>query len=298
MRWVVAAVGLVVTLVAVATIAGQATSGAQPWSSELSDNFLLARSIPFALGLGVVAGLLRGRSRRGERRADGAVRRFSAWTVAMHWITAFGVLLALPTGVWQYLGGLLDVPGPLPIPLYMYYRIHYVGALIILFAVAAFITAWWSTGERGLLIRRGEWAASLRGLAYELGHPVGPALARLLRLDLRPRPPERGAFSFYEKVVSFPTWSFAIGLITLTGVVKALRYVYPVPGPVLYWSSTLHVAAMVMILLKTLDHLRYTLADWPLMVAMATGWLPPRRPRPPEPTTASAASPSGIGGEA
>lgn len=296
MRWVVAAVGVVVTAAAVAAIAGQATSGAQPWSSELSDNFLLAKAIPFALGLGVVAGLLRGRSRPVERRADGAVRRFSAWTVAMHWITAAGVLLALPTGVWQYVGGLVDpVSLPLPLPLYAYYRIHYVGALIILFAAAAFVTAWWSTGERALVVPRGGWAAHLRGLAYELGRPAGPALARLLRLDLRPRPPEGGTFSFYEKVVSFPTWTFAIGLITVTGVVKALRYVYPVPGPVLSLSSTLHVAAMVMILLKTLDHLRYTLADWRLMVAMATGWLPPPRTRPPEP--AAAASSAGTGGE-
>jgi hypothetical protein len=42
---------------------------------------------------------------------------------------------------------------------------------------------------------------------------------------------------------------------------------------VLFWASTLHVAAMVMIGLKVLDHLRYTLVRWPLMVAAFTGWL-------------------------
>ena len=34
---------------------------------------------------------------------------------------------------------------------------------------------------------------------------------------------------------------------------------------------------MVLNIAKALDHLRYTIARWPLMVAMTTGWLPARR---------------------
>lgn len=298
MRVIVAAIALIATGVAASALLGQAGGGAQPWSGELSDDLILAKAVPFALGLGVAAGILRSRVRRDERRSDGAVRRFAPWTVGMHWIMSLGFLLALPTGVWQYLGGILDVPFPLPIPLYLFYRVHYIGALVILFAVAAFATAWWAAGERSLLVPRGAWSAHLRGLAYELGRPAGPVLARYLRIDLRPRPPERGPFSFYETVVSFPTWAFVIVLITVTGLVKALRYVYPVPGPILYWSSTLHVAAMVMILIKTLDHLRYTLARWPTMVAMTTGWLPrPAMSRATPVVASPAASPAASGGE-
>ena len=51
----------------------------------------------------------------------------------------------------------------------------------------------------------------------------------------------------------------SIALITVTGIVKALRYLYPIPGPVLFWASTLHVAAMVLIGLKVLDQLRIVL---------------------------------------
>jgi hypothetical protein len=294
-RWLAAALGLAIFVVAAWAIMGQAASGAQPWSNELSDNFIFAKAIPFALGLGVVVGLLRGRSLRADRRADGAVRRYSPWTLWMHAVIATGVLLALPTGMWQYLGGILDVSAP--IPLFWFYRFHYIGAAVILFAVAGFLTAWWFTGDRSLLVPRGQWAAHLRGLAYELPLPVGKALARFLRIDMRVPPPPRGRFPFYETAFSFPTWTFAIALITVTGLIKAVRYTYEVPGPVLYWASTLHVTAMVLITLKTLDHLRYTLARWPLVGAMFTGWLKAPPERAAERVAAAGRSPVGVGGE-
>lgn len=270
MRWIVAAIAVVLAAVAGSAILGQASSGAQPWDSELSDNFVFAKSIPFILGLGVVVGLLRSPARGPGRRADGAVRRFSPWTVAMHATIALGVLLALPTGAWQYFGGILDVAAPLP--LFWFYRVHYVGAAIVLFAIAAFLTGWWVTGDRSLLVPRGAWAGHLRGFVSELPPAVAGRVAKILRVDMRLAPPAPGRFSFYEMVFSFPSWAFVLGLITVTGLIKALRYVFPVPGPVLYVASTLHVAAMVLIAAKTLDHLRYTLERWPLVVAIATGW--------------------------
>src|SRR5207237_6879782 len=83
-------------------------------------------------------------------------------------------------------------------------------------------------------------------------------------------------FTYYERAVSFPTWELTLGLIILTGAIKAVRYIYPIPGDVLYWVSAVHVGAGVLLGLKLLDHLRYVLAPsrWPLMVAMATGWVP------------------------
>ena len=88
--------------------------------------------------------------------------------------------------------------------------------------------------------------------------------------------PDPDEFTFYERTISFPTWELTIGLIILTGVIKAIRYIYPIPGDVLYWVSAVHVGAGVLLGMKFLDHLRYVLAPsrWPLMVSMATGWLP------------------------
>src|SRR5437867_3799841 len=146
-------------------------------------------------------------------------------------------------------------------------------AIPFLLALASFVTYWWLNGERSLLVPRGQWRRHIAGLAHELPRRLGAPLAKRLGIDLTQTPPETGKFTFYEKVVEFPWWSVAIGLITVTGLVKAMRYAYPVPGPVLYWASTLHVAAMVLLVLKVLDHLRYTLERWPLVTAMVSTWL-------------------------
>src|SRR5712692_1634564 len=239
--WLLVAAGLVVTGIGVAAALGQAGSGVQPWGNELSDNFVFIKALPFVLGFGVAVGLLMANTYGAKVRADGAVRRWSPGTVFGHWVLTLGFVLALPTGMWQYLGGILDVN--LPIPLYLFYRVHYIGASIVLFAVAAFVSYLWMTGDRSLLIRRGEWSRHLLGLAYEL-----------------------------------PSWSILLALITVTGLIKAGRYLIPVPGFVLWLASTLHVAAMVAIVIKLLDHLRYTFPRWSLMGAITTTWLKEQAP--------------------
>jgi cytochrome b subunit of formate dehydrogenase len=276
--WLLVLAGLGIAVAGTAAILGQAASGAQPWSHELSDNFVFIKAIPFVLGLGVVVGLLGGAPSRGAgaTRPDGAVRRFSRTSIFLHWVTALGFLLALPTGVWQYLGGILDVNAPLP--LYLFYRVHYIGAAIILFSLAAFLSYSWMGRDRSLLVPRGQWRTHLRGLMDELPRMISSRIAGLLRVDLREAAPRAGTFTFYEKVVSFPSWTFVLVLITVTGLVKAARFEVELPGLFLYFNSTLHVTAMVLIVVKVLDHLRYTVARWPMMVAMATGWLPARRP--------------------
>ncbi|HEV8230690.1 MAG TPA: hypothetical protein VGQ86_12095 [Candidatus Limnocylindria bacterium] len=264
-------IGAALAAAGVATILGQSASGAQPWGVELSDNFIFVKTLPFTLGLGVVVGLLMARTYGPRRAADGAVRRFSPGSIFGHWVITLGFLLALPTGVWQYLGGILDVNAPLP--LYLFYRVHYIGGSIILFAVAAFLSYWWVTGDRSLLVPRGQWRRHLVGLAYELPPAIRTRYADLLKIDLRQRAPDTAPFTYYERVVSFPSWTFALALITVTGLIKAGRYLVPVPGLLLFFASTLHVAAMVLILIKVLDHLRYTLPRWSMMTAIVTGWL-------------------------
>jgi cytochrome b subunit of formate dehydrogenase len=292
--WLLVLAGLGIAIAGGAAILGQAASGAQPWGNELSDNFVFIKAIPFVLGLGVVVGLLGGTPSRGAgaTRPDGAVRRFSRTAMFLHWMIALGFLLALPTGVWQYLGGILDVNAPLP--LYLFYRVHYVGAAIILFSLAAFLSHSWMSRDRSLLVPRGQWRTHLRGLMEELPRIISSRIAGLLGVNMRDAAPRAGTFTFYEKVVSFPSWTFVLVLITVTGLVKAARFGVELPGLFVFFNSTLHVTAMVIIVVKVLDHLRYTVARWPMMVAMVTGWLPPRRPDArraptPEPTGSSPA---------
>jgi len=264
--------GAVAGVGAAIVLSAQTVSGVQPWSNELLDNVVFAKAIPFVAGLGVAFGLLGAHlANRARRTKHEHLRRFSRATVIGHWTIAVGFLLALPTGVWQYLGGIIDVAAP--IPLYLFYRVHYIGAAIILFSLAYFLTYWWVTGHRQLLPPRGQWRHHLRNFAHELPPPIGHRVGRLLRLHMGGRPSEVGQFTYYETAFSFPTWAVGLGLITVTGLVKAMRYTVPIPGPVLYGASTLHVAAMVLLVLKVLDHLRYVFARWPLMVAMTTTWV-------------------------
>jgi len=271
LTWLLVIAGLALTVFGVVTVLGQAGSGTQPWGNELADNFVFIRALPFVLGFGLAVGLLMARTYGPKVRADGAIRRWSPGTVIGHAVLTLGFVLALPTGMWQYLGGILDVT--LPIPLYLIYRVHYIGAAVVLFAVAAFVSYLWMTGDRSLLVPRGQWSRHLLGLAYELPQPIRGPYARLLRVDLtQPRPPT-GQFTFYEKVVEFPSWSIVLALITITGLIKAGRYVVPIPGLVVWFASTLHVTAMVVIAIKLLDHLRYTLPEWPLVASIATTWV-------------------------
>jgi cytochrome b subunit of formate dehydrogenase len=271
-----ALVGAAVAVFAFITIAAQQSSGVQPWSNELSDNIFFARTIPFVLGAGIAFGMLGAAlADRARHTRQGHVRRFSRATIFGHWLITLGFVLALPTGVWQYLGGVIDKE--LPIPLHLIYRVHYIGAAIILFCITYFLAYWWQTGHHGLLVPRGQWRNHLRAFTHELPPALGQRVARTLRLQTGDAGADgAGQFSYYETAFSFPTWTIALGLITITGLIKALRYLLPVPGPILWGASTLHVAAMVLLVLKVLDHMRYVFERWPLMVAMTTTWISDR----------------------
>ncbi len=268
--------GLIVAGIGAAMIVNQLSLGVQPWDPLLSDNVVFAKSLPLIVGLGIVVGLIQSLLHRGmrvERRADGALRRFSWGTVLTHWVNAIGFLLAIFTGSLQYLVGVLDVPPPLP--LFLIYRIHYIGASAILFAASSFITHRLLIGDRRILPPLGRWLLHLRGLVAELPRPIGNLIALIVGINLRRPAPEAGQFKYYEKVVSFPIWAALLALIIVTGFIKVIRYIYPVPGLLLWWASFFHVAAMVMLAAKFLDHLRYVLAPsrWPMLVSMFTTWI-------------------------
>jgi cytochrome b subunit of formate dehydrogenase len=275
-RSVLLVVAALAVVVAAVVIALQVFSGAQPWGMLLTDNLVFARSIPFTLGLGVAFGAYRalGREPPGIQQKDGALRRFAPGTAAMHWVTAAAVVVALITGAWQYLKGLLAVNSRVDMPLV--YRIHYLAATVLLFATAHFVTYWlMSETRQPLLVPKGQWIRHLRGTAHELPRPIGGALAAVLGLDMRRQPPPVGEFTYYEKAVSFPIWGVLLVVIVLTGVLKAMRYIYPIPGDLVWWVSAVHVGAMVALMVKLLDHLRYVLAPsrWPLLVASFTTWV-------------------------
>ncbi len=140
------------------------------------------------------------------------------------------------------------------------YRVHYIAASLLIFTTVAFVTDWWLRGEHALTIGKGRGIRSIRGLAHELPKPIGATIAFMLGLDMRRPAPPTEQFTYYERTISFPTWELAISLIIITGVIKAMSYVYPIPGDILYWTSAVHVGTGVLLSMKLLDHLRYVLA--------------------------------------
>ena len=273
-RTILLILGVVLLAVGLGVSYTEWASGAQPWGQLLGDNFLFARSLPFTIGLGIVFGFWRATGWHwGPEVRAGAVRRFAPSTVILHALAGVSLVVLIATGGWQYLKGLLDAESPI----YMatVYRIHYLAASLLIFVTTTFVTDWLLRGERSLTLGAGQRVRGLRGLAHELPKPLGGSLAYLLGLDMRRPAPPAEEFTYYERAVSFPVWEVSIGLIVLTGVIKAMRYVYSIPGDLLYWVSAVHVGAGVLLGLKLLDHLRYVLAPsrWPLMRAMATGWI-------------------------
>jgi cytochrome b subunit of formate dehydrogenase len=273
--WALLAAGLVLTLLAGVQVAGVALGPTQPWSPLLRDNVVFALALPFLLGLGLVLGTtqaLLAELPRVERRA-GWVRRFAPGTVLAHWINALAFLLGLATGSIQYLTGLLNVPPPMP--LFQVYRLHYVAASVMVLVATTFVTHRLLTADYRLLPPRGQWTRHLRGLAGELPPSLRATLLWALGLRRDRAAPPAGQFTYYEKTVDFPLWTILLAAILLTGALKAMRYVYPLPGPVVHVASVIHVVAMVLLALKLLDHLRYMLwpSRWPLLRAMLTTWV-------------------------
>src|SRR6185503_15964093 len=110
-----------------------------------------------------------------------------------------------------------------PVSMPLVYRIHYLAATLLLFVLALVITDWWLRGENALGVPKGGWIRTLRGLALELPRPIGGTIGYLIGLDLRRTPPPTEQFTYYERAISFPTWVIALGLIVLTGMLKATR---------------------------------------------------------------------------
>jgi hypothetical protein len=276
-RTIVLLAGVILFAVGVGVSYAEWGSGVQPWGQLLTDNFLFARSLPFTIGLAVAVGFWRASGWRwGSEQKGQSVRRFAPSTVWLHALAGIGLVGLIATGGWQYLKGLLAADSPI----YMgtVYRIHYLSATLLIFVTVTFVTDWLLRGERSLTTGKGQFIRSMRGLAHELPKPLGTIIGYTLGLDLRRAAPHTEQFTYYQRTISFPLWELSIGLIILTGVIKAMRYVYPIPGDLLYWVSAVHVGSGVLLGLKLLDHLRFVLAPsrWPLMAAIATGWVPAR----------------------
>src|SRR5262245_56947047 len=130
-----------------------------------------------------------------------------------------------------------------PFSLETTYVIHFIGAAMILVAVAHHLTYQIVGGGTGLLPRSGAdvknaaaevvgYTGVYRGLpgAFNIQLPLSvrrPIQRVLRRLDLAPEP--AGKYLATEKVISYTIWAVLIGIVLLTGIVKTVNYVVLMP---------------------------------------------------------------------
>ena len=217
-----------------------------PLSVDGSRILILLTAAGVVLGI-LLAALLR---RRPDRVVDGQAIRYGVYDRLVHWALAIGFVLAFATAAWllRWLG-LQTSPEVLP----ALYVIHFIGASLIVFAAAAFVTSSRVRGLDALFPRWRDVGPSIARLFGYLGvygqsgalgmrWPKGwqPGTQRALaRLGIRPLARE-GKFLAVEKVFSFTPLAILSLIVIGTGLIKAARYFFVVPPDVISWATWLH----------------------------------------------------------
>jgi cytochrome b subunit of formate dehydrogenase len=212
------------------------------------------------------------------------VVRYGAFDRVIHWSLAVGFVLDFATAAWllRWLG-LQTSPDILP----TLYLLHFVGAGLIVFAGAAFVTAARVRGQDALFPRWRDVGPSIARLFAYLGvygqpgvlgmrwpRVWQPGLQRTLaKFGVKPLPRE-GKFLAVEKVFSFTPLAILTLIVVGTGLVKAVRYFFQVPPDVYYWATWLHDLSTWLTLLVVGAHLAAIFLvprNWPGIRAMLTG---------------------------
>jgi thiosulfate reductase cytochrome b subunit len=95
---------------------------------------------------------------------------------------------------------------------------------------------------------------------------------RVLRA-LKIVPDPAGKYLATEKVLSYTVWSVLIGLTVITGLIKTLHYLIPMPGGLRQAVTFLHDGATIFLLIFLGIHVAALVLvprNWPLLKSMFT----------------------------
>ena len=264
--------------------------GWSPQSALFQLNFRFASIALLCAAAGIALGLFGTALYRRRRPAisGGQVERHSPGHRLSHWLNAIGFILALITGALLYLQWL---PNPFGLPLV--YTLHYVGAAAILVGLGGTAVHALTTGasrhHRLLptaesLRRTGLHLIAYAGLVGDqgiLGFPglQWPAAWRRAverAVGFHGFPPE-GKYLATQRVLSYPLWVLVSLAVVSTGLLKAVRYAYPLPAGVILWSTRLHDWAFYGVQVMLFVHVAAVVllrTNWPLLRSMFTGKVP------------------------
>jgi cytochrome b subunit of formate dehydrogenase len=242
-----------------------------------------ARLLPFLIaGMVTFALLLRGRrsADAGEVTAQ-SIRRHELDEVLTHWVNAVGIGLCLITGSmllrWLHNPFSEDTT----------YLLHFIGAGCVVGAVAHHLAYQIGGGGSGLIPRSWSdiknaiaevvsYSGVYRGMRGAFGIQLPAWLRRPLQRVLRAlhlAPDPAGKYLATEKVLSYPIWSILIGIVVITGIVKAAHYVWALPGGVLRGATFLHDGATIFLLILLAAHVASVVLvprNWALLISMFT----------------------------
>jgi cytochrome b subunit of formate dehydrogenase len=277
----VAGAGVVLPSIGRDQSAGNYYRGQLGGSSIYSLDTTFARFVPFIIAGAIALALLQRQRRRRALAAGAMVQRHSATEAITHWLNAAGIGLGLLTAAWL-LRWLHD-----PLSLSTTYLLHFIGAGMVLAAVAHHLTYQIVGGGAGLIPRR--WADVKDCFAELVGYTgvyrgLRGAFGVQLPLNVRWRvqqvlrrfeiAPERsGKFLATERVLSYPIWAVLVGIIVVTGLVKSLNYLFPIPGGLRQLATFLHDGAAIFIFIFLLIHVGALVLvprNWPLLKSMVT----------------------------
>lgn len=204
---------------------------------------ILLSAIGVVLGIVAAAKLRRG----ADRIVAGEVVRYRGYERLVHWALALGFVLAFVTAAWLLRWfGLESTIENRP----WLYVVHFIGAGLIVFASFMIATSSRIRGQDGLFPRWRDVGPSIARLFDYLGVYGQPGVfglrmrmvwlqRALAAIGIKPLARE-GKFLAVEKVFSFTPLAILALIVVATGLIKAARYFFVVPGDVLYWTTWLH----------------------------------------------------------
>jgi cytochrome b subunit of formate dehydrogenase len=249
---------------------------------RMASVMLLVAAGGIALGLFATALFRYRRVRLNIKTA--VVRRHTAGHMLMHWLNAAGFLLALFTGaiMLKWL--------PVPMGKVALYTLHYIGAGLVLIGLVATVVNAVSKGttsvHRLIPSRQHIRQAFLEVLGYAgLLGDRGILGFRALQWPVAWRREMAKAVGFSgfgrdgkylaaEEVLSYPLWALVGLAIVSTGILKAARFVYPLPLPAVKWLTIVHdwaAVGTVVMLFAHVGALVLVRTNWPLFASMFTG---------------------------
>ncbi len=252
---------------------------------------LFAQALPIVIVLGIIAGFFYGRSARKKPMvpfiANGKVKRHPISILFEHWTHTVGCIMCIITAIFLLLGtrfGWLEIFSPFLLT----YKLHFIGAGILVFASLFYIVNHVISGDREILPAMSDIRDSIaetmaimgvigdgaffgiRGLY--LPEKIKRPLASLLAKIGVKEPPHAGKWLPIERVET-PVWGILVGAIILTGIVKTLRYTREISPTIVHIATKLHLIVAILILLLLIVHILTAAVippSWPLFKSMLT----------------------------